>query len=186
MQIINIKRLIAHRVYAFFSPGVLLFSLSTKLFWSSNYMSLMVSSFANSSRCSCLCWLTVQSLPLPRRSPSWRTPSRQVQAIDQTFYFHAADRCGAETCCLQVCKGVQGPPSSRSPVTITDADVALSPRGSELPRSGWWIRAADITLGERKAVKTSTMLQMLDWYTVTLSRCGFVGWEAMISLFSGS
>lgn len=59
-------------------------------------------------------------------SSTWRVPSWQVQPIDQTFYFHAADRWGAETPCSQVCKGAQGPPSPRSPVTFTGADAALA------------------------------------------------------------
>lgn len=84
----------------------------------------MGSIFANSSWCRCLCWLTEPSLPSLCLRPTWRAPSQQVQPIDQTFYFHAADRWGAEARCSQVCKGAQGPPLPPSPVTVTNCPEA--------------------------------------------------------------
>lgn len=71
------------------------------------------------------------------------------------------------------------PSPSRTPMLLCLRGPANCPEADD--ESG-----RPVTLGEREAVKTSTMLQILDSYTVTLSRCGFVGWEAMISLFSGS
>lgn len=153
---------------------------SFSVFLSTCYLSATVSVFATSSRCGCLRWLTEPSLASP--SPTGRAPSRQLQPIDQTFYFHADDQWGAETPCSQVCKGAQVPPSPRLPVTVTGADAALAANCPEAddkfgqPTSLSWENA--------KQFLTRTLTRLRDSHTVTLSRWAFAVW-VMVSLFSG-